>query len=190
MDIYINPEIAEYLLDRMTKDAEYKAMRLAKMGVDQIGGGDDMGHQEQLFMSPEMMRKWIISRWERVIAAAQNIKSDTKIDFHTDGRTEEMVPDLLAIGVTSINPVQPECDDPEHLKQKFGSKLVLKGTLSSKAFTFGTPDEVRAEIKIRMDTAKKWGGMIITHNNAPDVNTPYANFRAFLDACEEYGRVE
>jgi len=46
---------------------------------------------------------------------------------------------------------------------------------------------VKAEIKIRMDTAKRWGGMMITPNNCPDVNTPYENFRAFLDACEEYG---
>jgi hypothetical protein len=56
-------------------------------------------------------------------------KLDIKVDFHTDGRSEEMIPDLMSIGVTAINPVHPECDDPEHLKQKFGHKLVLKGTL-------------------------------------------------------------
>lgn len=55
--------------------------------------------------------------------------------------------------------------------------------------TFGTPGEVRAEIQERMDTAKRWGGMMITPNNCPDVKTPYENFRAFLDGCEEYGQV-
>ena len=187
MDTHINPEFAAHLLDRMAEDLEYNAVRLARMGIDALSCGDDMGHQQQLFMSPEMLREWILSRWERVIAAAKAIKGDLKVDFHTDGRCEEMIPDLLAIGVTAINPVQPECDDPEHLKRTFGRRLVLKGTLSSYVLTFGTPSEVRAEIKTRMDTARRWGGMVITPNNCPDVNTPYENFRAFLDGCEEYG---
>ena len=186
-DIYIHPEFAAHLLDRMAQDLEYKAVRLAKMGVDALRCGDDMGHQRQLVMRPEMLRKWILSRWERIIGAAKAVKPDIKVDFHTDGRSEEMISDLMAIGVTAINPVQPECDDPEQLKRKFGRKLVLKGTLSSRVLTFGTPEEVKAEIKVRLDTAKRWGGVMITPNNCPDINTPHENFRAFLDACEEYG---
>jgi uroporphyrinogen decarboxylase len=189
MDTYLNPEFATHLLERMTQDLEYRAVRLAEMGVDALGCGDDMGHERQLFMRPEQLRRWILSRWERIIGAARAVKRDIKVDFHTDGRTEEMIPDLMAIGVTAINPVQPECDDPEHLKRTFGRKLVLKGTLSSQALTFGTCAEVEAEIQIRMDTARRWGGMVITPNNMPDINTPYENFRAFLDACEKYGRI-
>lgn len=190
MDTYINPEFAAHLLDRMARDLEYKAVRMAKMGIDGLACGDDLGHQRQLFMRPEQLRKWILSRWERIIVAAKSIKPNIKVDFHTDGRSEEMIPDLMAIGVTAINPVQPECDDPEHLKQKFGRKLVLKGTLSSRVLTFGAPEEVKAEIRTRMDTAKRWGGMVITPNNCPDVNTPYENFKAFLEACEKFGKVD
>ena len=105
------------------------------------------------------------------------------------GEVPERIPDMMAIGVTAINPVQPECDDPELLKQTFGRKLVLKGTLSSRTLTFGTPSDIRAEIEVRMDTGKRWGGLMLTPNNAPDVNTPLDNFRAFLDAAEEHGRI-
>jgi len=190
IDTYENPQFAARLLDRMTEDLRYKAVRLARAGVDSLSCGDDMGHQRQLFMRPQKLREWILSRWERVISAARAIRPDIKVDFHTDGRCEEMVPDLMAIGVTAINPVQPECDDPEHLKRTFGRKLVLKGTLSSRVLTFGTPADVRAEVRARMETAKRWGGMVITPNNCPDVNTPYENFKAFLDACEEYGQAQ
>ena len=190
MDVHIHPGFAAHLLDRMAQDLEYKAVRLAEMGVDVLSCGDDMGHQRQLFMRPEQLREWILSRWKRIIGAAKSVKPDIKVDFHTDGRSEEMIPDLMAIGVTAINPVQPECDDPEHLKRTFGTKLVLKGTLSSRVLTFGTPQEVRAEIRTRMNTAKRWGGMMVTPNNCPDVDTPHRNFRAFLDACEECGEIE
>jgi len=43
MDIHIHPEFAARLLDRMTEDLEYKAVRLAQMGVDVLNCGDDMG---------------------------------------------------------------------------------------------------------------------------------------------------
>lgn len=189
LDLHENPEFAEALLDRITADNEYAARRLAAMGVDEIGGGDDMGIQHGLIMSLPMLRKWIISRWERVFAAARSIKPDIKVSFHTDGRMQEAIPDLMAIGVNMINPVQPEVDDPEYLKQRFGRKLILCGTLSSQTLTFGSPEEVRAEVKVRMELGKRWGGLFLTPNNTPDRNTPFENFKAFLDASEEYGRV-
>ena len=147
-------------------------MRLARMGVDARSWGDEMGHERQLSMRPEMLRWWTISRWERIIGAAKAVKPDIKVDFHTDGRSEGMLSDLMAIGIRTINSVQPGCDDPEHLKQRFGRKLVFKGTLSSWELTFGTPGQVKSEIRIRTDTAKRWGGVMITPNNRPDVNTP------------------
>ena len=187
IDTYENPELAAHLLDRVAEDLEYIAKRLARMGADSLSCGDDMGHQRQLFMSPHSLRRWILSRWERIIGAAKAVKPDIMVDFHSDGRCEEMLPDMMAIGVTAINPVQPECDDPEHLKRTFGRKLILKGTLSSHVLTFGSPEEIRAEVAVRMDTARRYGGMVITPNNSPDVNTPFENFRSFLDACEQLG---
>lgn len=189
IDLYENPSLAEKLLDIITERRRYIAVRLAKMGVDAISLGDDMGHQHGLFMSLPMLKQWILSRWEKVISAARAINPKIFVNFHSDGKNEEAIPEMMRIGVTAINPVQPECDDPEYLKRKFGRKLVLGGTLSSKTYTFGTPDDVKAEIKIRLEMGKRWGGLILTHNNSPDVNTPYENMRAFLEAAEEYGKV-
>jgi len=188
IDLYENPAFAEKLLDVITERRRYIAVRLAKMGVDSISLGDDMGTQRGLFMALPMLKKWILSRWQRVISAAQKVKPGLYVDFHSDGKNEEAIPEMMRIGVTAINPVQPECDDPEHLKRKFGKKLVLVGTLSSRTYTFGAPEEVKAEIRIRMETGKRWGGLILSHNNSPDINTPYENMRAFLEAAEEYGK--
>ena len=190
IDLYENPSFAEKLLDVITERRRLIAVRLAKMGVDAIGCGDDMGHQGGLLMSLPMLKEWILSRWEGVISAARQINPAVFVQFHSDGKNEEAIPEMMRIGVNAINPVQPECDDPEHLKRKFGRKLVLCGTLSSRTYTFGTPQQVKEEIKVRMETGKRWGGLILSHNNTPDVNTPYENMRAFLEAAEEYGKVD
>ena len=190
IDFYENPEFAHRLFDKIADIQEYVAVRLARLGVDCLTASDDIAHQQGLIMKPEHIRKWILSRWQRVINAAKEINPKIKVNFHTDGKCQDIIPDLMSIGVTAINPVQPECDDPEFLKRKFGKKLVLFGTVSANTLSFGTPDEVRAEVKRRMETAKRYGGMFITPNNCPDINTPYENFKAFLDACQEYGTVE
>ena len=190
LDFYENPEFAAFLLDKITEEREYQARRLAAMGVDSLACGDDMGIQGGLVMSLPMLRTWILSRWERVIAAAKQVKPDLCVDFHTDGRMEEAIPDLMAIGVTAVNPVQPECDDPEHLKRTFGRKLILKGTMSANGLTFGPSERIRAEVKTRMEMGKRWGGLVLHNNNAPDPNTPWENFLAFLEAAQEYGRLE
>ena len=187
VDLYENPSFAAALLDRITADCEYVARRLARYGVDLLTGGDDMGIQGGLVMSLPMLDRWILSRWEKVIAAARSVKPGIKIGFHTDGKMGEAIPRMVEIGVNAINPVQPELDDPGELKQRYGRKLVLSGTVGARTLAFGPVDRIRAEIAERMETAKTYGGMIITSNNTPDWNTPYEHFGAFLEACEEYG---
>jgi len=187
LDFYENPKFAGFLLERTMADCEYKARRLAAMGVDSLEVGDDMGTQHGLFMSRAMLREWILSRWERVLGAARAMKPDIRVVFHTDGKIEEIIPDLIAIGATTVGPIQPELDDPEELKRIYGPRLVLKGTLSAKTLTFGSPEEVQAEVKTRVETGKRWGGLFLSSNNTPDYNTPWENMLTFLDAAEEYG---
>ena len=189
IDLYDNPDFARVLLDRITDDRVYISRRLAEMGVDVLGGGDDMGVQTGLVMSPPMLDEWILSRWERVILAARSVKPDIKISFHTDGKMGEAIPRLIEIGVSDINPVQPELDDPRQLKQQYGRRLVLTGTVGAGTLAFGPPSKIRDEIAARMDTARNYGGMVITPNNSPDVNTPFENFHAFLEACETFGKI-
>ena len=50
-------------------------------------------------MSLPMLDRWILSRWERVIAAAHAANPEVKIGFHSDGRIGEAIPRMLEIGV-------------------------------------------------------------------------------------------
>ncbi len=52
---------------------------------------------------------------------------------------------------------------------------------------FGTPEEVRAVVKERIETVGGGGGLVLapTHVLEPDV--PWENIMAFVEAVEEYG---
>ena len=151
--------------------------------------GDDVGMQHKLMMSPAMWREWLKPRWKAVWAAAKAIKPDIHIWYHSDGNIEDIIPELIEIGMTILNPVQPECMDPEKLKDQYGDTIAFWGAVGTQTvFPFGTPDEMRQTIKWLMQTVGKNGGLLLapTHVLEPDV--PWENIVAFAEAIEEFGR--
>ena len=187
-DFYDNPEMAACLLDRITAMRCFMARRYAEAGVDILGLGDDVGMEDRLMMSPSVWYKWLGSRLAKVIQAAREVKPDIIIHYHSDGYVEPLIPKLIEIGLNVLNPVQPECMNPAKLKQRYGAQLAFWGTIGIQhTMPFGTPDDVRKEVKERIETMGQNGGFVIapTHVIAPEV--PIENLAAFVEAAKEYG---
>ena len=189
MDFISDEDRANYLLDRITEKSIFRAKTYARAGCDIIHIGDDVGMEDRMLMSPATWRKFLKPRLATIIAEARKIKPDVLFDYHSDGHVEPIVGDFIEIGIDSLNPVQPECMDPAKLKRKFGTRLSFWGTVGiQRTMPFGTPAEVEAEVKLRIETVGKGGGLYLspTHVLAPEV--PHENIRAFVDAAKKYGR--
>lgn len=187
-DFLIREEYAQCLLDRITKLRCFQARRYAEAGVDIIFIGDDVGMEDRLMMSPSVWWKWLGSRLEKIIQSAKEVKKEVLFYYHSDGYVEPIIPDLIKIGINALNPVQPECMDPAFLKLKYGDRLAFWGTISiQNTMPFGTPEDVKREVKERIETVGKGGGLIIgpTHVLGPEV--PLENISAFVEAVKEYG---
>jgi uroporphyrinogen decarboxylase len=79
--------------------------------------------------------------------------------------------------------------DPAKIKKEFGKHLTFWGTVDiQEVLPFGTPADVANEVKLRIRTAGKGGGLLIApaHNIQPQV--PIENILAFYNAVKEYGR--
>ena len=71
-------------------------------------------------------------------------QAELPVILHSDGEITEILPDLVEIGLTVLNPVQPEVLDHARLKQAFGNRLAYYGGVSTQAvLPFGTPIEVQ-----------------------------------------------
>lgn len=126
-----------------------------------------------------------------MIAAAREVKPDVVFFYHGEGFIEPAIPELIEIGINALNPIQPECMDPAVIKQHYGDRLAFWGTVGIQhTLPYGTPEEVEAEVKLRIETVGKAGGLYLspTHVIAPEV--PYENLRAFVRAAKKYGRYE
>lgn len=189
-DFMLNPELAEYHLDRIAAMAVSNASFLGECGVDVLLTGDDIATQRGMMMSPETWRTWLKPRLAAVIDAARSRKPDIAIWYHSDGDCRAVIPDLIEIGVTILNPIQPECMDPVWVKREYGRDLCLWGTIGTQTtMPFGTPESIRENVKQMIDQCGVNGGLFIapTHVIEPDV--PWENIEALYDACCEFGGV-
>jgi uroporphyrinogen decarboxylase len=189
MDFVQQEDWANCLLDRITEKSCFRAAAYARAGCDAIHIGDDVGMEDRLLMSPETWRKFLKVRLAKVTATARAVKPDILFDYHSDGYVEPIIEDFIEIGIDSLNPVQPECMDPAKLKKQFGDRLAFWGTIGIQhTMPFGTPADVEAEVRTRIETVGKGGGLLVspTHVLAPEV--PHENIRAMVKAMRKYGK--
>jgi uroporphyrinogen decarboxylase len=180
------PEIAEFLLDTITEHRCFMARRYAEAGVDVIRFGDDVGTQRGMLMSPAMWRRWYKPRLAKVIRAAKDVKPSLFAFYHSDGKIDPILEDLIEIGVDVLNPVQPECMDPVALKERYGNRLALWGTIGTQTtMPFGTPDEVRRVVRERISTVGRGGGLVLAPTHVLEPEVPVENVLAFVEAARE-----
>jgi uroporphyrinogen decarboxylase len=188
-DMLGNPDWAAVLLDRIAEIRRIQSAKFAEADVDIIRTGDDVASQRGMLMDPETWREWLKPRLASIIDSAREVKPDVLIWYHSDGDCRAIIPDLIEIGVDILNPVQPECMDPAEVKKLYGDRLSFSGTIGTQTtMPFGTPEEVRSEIKKRIHTVGRGGGLLIapTHVLEPDV--PWENVLAFVDGVRSFGR--
>jgi uroporphyrinogen decarboxylase len=188
VDFRFNPEFASYLLDRMTEIRCDEARFFAGQDVDVLVLGDDISMQTGMMMSLPMWRTWFKGRTARIIAEARAVKPDLPVFYHTDGNPEAVIPELIEIGITILNPVQPECIDPVMVKRRYGDRLALWGTIGIQTtLPFGTPDDVRREVKTRVETLGADGGLVLGPTHVVEADVPWANLVTLYEAIEAYG---
>jgi len=187
-DISQQDEKAVVLLDAITDRRVATARAYARAGVDMIQVGDDVAMQNSLMISRKMWRAWFQPRLKRVIDAAHEINPDILIEYHSDGKINDLVGDLIETGVDILNPVQPECVDHTWAKATYGQQLSFSGGLGVQSvLPFGTPDEVRVHVQQAIETLGFGGGYIIGPSHVVERDVPWENFFAMIETIDQFG---
>ena len=154
--------------------------------MDILWLGDDWGTQENLFMPPDCWRRTIKPHTQRIYDClkARNII----INQHSCGKIEAVFGDMVEMGADIWNPCQP-CNDLAMLKKKFGDRITFCGGIDSQ-FVLDrpgvTPEEVRAEVRKRIDQMAAGGGYIAAPSHCVPFDEDLLN--AMNDEIATYGR--
>ena len=190
MDFYEAPDKAHAILERITRVNLVATERFARAGADVVHFGDDVGTQHGMMFSPDVWREFLKPRLAREIETAKRANPDVLTWYHSDGNVEDIVPDLMEIGLDILNPVQPECLDPVEAKKRWGDRLSFWGTIGTQStMPFGTPDDVREVVRKMVTEVGYDGGLVLAPTHVLEPEVPWENIEAFVEACREYGRI-
>ena len=189
MDMLIQRDWAEYILDKFWHNNILNAIATAKAGCDYLLCGDDVANQNAMMFQPDLWREMMKPRWAKVYATAKAIKPDIHIWYHSDGNITDILDDLVEIGVTILNPVQPECIDPIAIRKRYGKKLAFDGCIGTQTtFPFGTPAEMRSTVlNLGKSLDAMNGGLMLSPTHILEPEVAPENVIAFYNACDETG---
>jgi uroporphyrinogen-III decarboxylase len=152
-------------------------------GIEMMSGGDDLGMQAALPISPADWRRYLTPCYEAIFGPCRD--KGVYVYLHTDGHILEIIPELIKCGVTVVNPQIRANGLPGLVKYAKG-KICICLDLDRQLFPFATPAEIKAHIREARDTLYlPEGGLMLTAECAPDV--PLANIAAICEGIEEVG---
>jgi uroporphyrinogen decarboxylase len=185
VDMVERPEMAHYLIGKFTDfyaEDLSRALEATRGGFQLYCEWSDYGTQGGLLISPAMWREFAGPYLKRLVDLCHS--AGVAFMLHSCGAVRDLVPEFIGIGVDVLDPVQTMAVgmQPEGLKRDFGDRIAFHGGLDTQStLPFGSPKEVRAEVRHRTATLGRHGGYIIapSHNIQPD--TPVENILAMYE---------
>ena len=162
--------------------------------IDYFTMQDDYSHKDGLFMDPDTWREIFKPQLKRVVDAAQAYGMTYK--HHCCGKMEDLLDDLLEIGITAFDPVQPLNNIPEMMKKTIGKAGICGGldvqNIVDRMDQGVTEGEVRAEVRRCIDEYGQNGGYMVygasIFIHQPEHRKPGGNIYIVMDECEKYGK--
>jgi len=152
--------------------------------------GADFGTQQGPLISPKTYRDLFkpfhvrINEWIHANTA-------WKCFIHSCGSIWRLLDDIVDAGFDALNPVQASAVDmdPAALKHAYGDRITFwgGGIDTQHVLPFGTPDEVRAMVRERLQIFGAGGGFIFNPIHNVQAGVPVENLIAMYDAVREYG---
>ena len=182
MDLYVNPELAEQILDITFRYHLEVAKNMARTGVDMIWLGDDFGSQTGLLLNPETWDEFFKPRYAQLCKEVKQINKDIKIAFHSDGCVYDIIPGLIEAGIDVLNPIQTECMNPQVLQDRYGDRLAFFGGIAVQStLPMGSPADICREFEWLKSTLGRNSGWLCAPTHHVQQDTPVENFLELLN---------
>ncbi len=188
--IHDKPEVAHAILGKITAWMERTSeimFETAGRHIDICFTGDDYGFQCGPMMSPRMFREFVRPYLQRMYNVGR--RHGKLVMHHSCGSVAKWIPSFLEMGLNILEPIQVRAAqmNPRELAPLYGGKLCFHGSIDTQGtLPFGTPEDVRNEVRERVETFRPYGGFTIAPSQHLMTDIPLENIAAMYDAAYEY----
>lgn len=192
---YLYPDYLDTLFEWQTEIA-LKNLEIVRQAVgDKITtinlSCSDFGGQNGELISPDHFDHFYKGRY-RVLNDWVHRNTAWKTHFHCCGSIVKILPGLVEAGFDIYNPVQLSAKgmDGRELKESYGQRITFwgGGVDTQKTLPFGTPEEVRAEVKERLELFSRGGGFVFNTIHNIVGKTPVENVIAMFEEVENFNQ--
>ncbi len=194
IDFATNTGFLEGFFDKILElKLAYWEKMLAEVGdlVTAVLESDDMGSQNDMLFSPRAYRQLVKPRHTKLYSFIK-AHSRAKVFFHSCGAIRKVLPDLIEAGVDILNPVQVSAAgmDSAALKRDFGKDLTFwgGGVDTQHVLGDGSVQEVRDEVRRRINDLAPGGGFVFATVHAIQRNVPPENVLAVWETLRQYDK--
>jgi uroporphyrinogen decarboxylase len=188
LDYYMAPDKVHQLHAALCNQyIRYLEFAKKEFAPDAYWTSDDLGHQTQSMMPPDIFNDQILPYYKRIGETCRRLGLHWWL--HSCGNNTPLMPMLIEAGVNVFHPVQKHTMNENETARDFGGKITflagidVQHTLQEKG-----PQGVREEVRFLIDTFDRpEGGMCIASGNGIMAGTPFENIEAFLDEAYTYG---
>lgn len=185
----------EFVYRVFERQCEIALMNLEK--VNQVVGnrisviyvsGTDFGTQKGPFISPQTYRE-LYKPFFKEVNDWVHKHTEWKTFIHSCGSVEAFIEDFIESGFDILNPVQCSAAGmaPVELKKRFGDHITFwgGGVNTQHTLPFGTPEEVKKEVRERIKIFGQGGGFIFSAIHNIQTQTPEENVLAMFETLRE-----
>lgn len=185
------PDVMRALLQKCV-DAGLKQIRLLDQAigkyVDILSIAHDFGDNRGVTIGEQLWREIYKPYYKQFFQGWQALTS-MKVNLHSCGSIDAILPDLIECGVQVLNPVQTSAANMSaaHLKEKYGSELVFWGGGYDAQLIDSTAsrDEVYRQVYANIKTLGAGGGYIFSGVHNLPATIPETHLKAMLDAYHD-----
>jgi uroporphyrinogen decarboxylase len=206
-DFIESPEFLEALQIKLT-DLE---IDFNKALIDQCGeyldwirvSPEDIASEKTSFMSVKMFQKQLVHHYHRCFTEVKEYfhekNPNGKIQFHSCGAVAEPFMGGIIDGQTkdgeqcidvydSLPPKVARHSNPAAQKRSWGDCMAFLGGIDvQETLPWGTPEEVREEVRARIWEMGHGGGYLLSCSHRLEHDVPVENTLAMLEEAREYG---
>lgn len=187
-DYYLYPDEVHRLFRSLTDFYKVVIIRSKKeLQADGFLTSDDLGTQTGVFFSEKIFDTFFIPYYRELIDTAHSMDMDFWL--HSCGCVDRFIPKFIDIGLDVLHPIQKYTMDETEIARKYGGEICFwAGFDVQRIIPWGTPEEVRREVRFMMDNYyRKDGRFIFTAGNGINGDCPTESLKALYDEAFKYG---